>query len=42
MIDEPKISSKLSEFDVVREIGKGAEGKIYEIIRKKNKKNQFY
>ena len=38
MIDEPKISSKLSEFDVVREIGKGAEGKIYEIIRKKNNK----
>ena len=38
MTDDPKISSKLSEFDVVREIGKGAEGKIYEIIRKKNNK----
>ena len=36
--DEPKINSKLSEFDVIREIGKGAEGKIYEIIMRKNNK----
>ena len=36
--DEPKFNSKLSEFDIIREIGKGAEGKIYEIIMKKNNK----
>ena len=36
--DEPKINSKLSEFDIIREIGKGAEGKIYEIIMKRNNK----
>ena len=36
--DEPKFNSKLSEFDVIREIGKGAEGKIYEIIMRKNNK----
>ena len=36
--NEPKNNFKLTDYTVVREIGKGAEGKIYEIIWKKNNK----
>ena len=36
--DEPKFNSKLSEFEIIRKIGKGAEGKIYEVLMKKNNK----